>query len=137
MTTRRHGHRGGADGKRSPTYFSWAAMKQRCLNPKHQHYKDYGGRGITICPEWLKFSAFLADMGERPLGLTLERLDHDGPYCKENCCWASNSVQNKNRRPWPWRKNAATGRFIGSEDQEDLDDGSGYGTCQGDTSFDV
>jgi hypothetical protein len=75
-----HGHFIG--GKPSPTYKSWQAMIARCTNPKHPHYKDYGGRGITICDAWRgSFPAFLADVGERPLGKTLDRYpNNNGNY---------------------------------------------------------
>lgn len=82
----------------TPTYNSWANMKQRCLNQKSEHYAIYGGRGITVEPEWLDFSNFLRDMGEKPEGLTLERLDVDGPYSKENCVWATWDTQAANKR---------------------------------------
>src|SRR4029453_6918344 len=65
----------------SPEYVVWRSMKARCLNPKHPHYADYGGRGITVCPEWINnFENFLADMGRRRAGTTLDRIDNDGPY---------------------------------------------------------
>jgi len=64
----------------SPTYHVWEMMKGRCLNPKNPNFKRYGARGITVCERWLKFENFLADMGEKPDGLTLERVDINGPY---------------------------------------------------------
>lgn len=81
----------------SPTYQSWTAMKHRCLNPNHAAYHRYGGRGITICDEWLSFECFLKDMGERPEGTSLERINNDASYCKSNCCWASTKQQTRNR----------------------------------------
>lgn len=83
----------------SPTYNTWASMKQRCLNPNSPKYRLYGGRGITICDRWLKFENFLADMGERPPGLTLDRIDNDGDYEPGNCRWATSTQQIANRRP--------------------------------------
>lgn len=86
-------------GKRfTRVYYVWNSMKQRCLNPNSQHYSYYGGRGISIDEKWLKFDNFYADMGDPPKGLTLDRINNDGNYCKENCRWASRSEQNKNKR---------------------------------------
>lgn len=80
------------------TYYIWANMKDRCLNPNNDQYKDYGGRGIIICDRWLKFENFLADMGECPKSLSIERTDNDLGYYKENCIWATQKQQTRNRR---------------------------------------
>jgi hypothetical protein len=80
----------------TPTYQSWQAMKQRCLNPKHAHYSNYGGRGITICPEWMVYANFLADMGERPEGHSLDREKSSEGYSPDNCKWATRTEQNRN-----------------------------------------
>ena len=79
-------------------YKSWRAMKTRCNNPNHNRYKFYGGRGISYDPKWENFLGFVEDMGERPEGLTLDRVDVDGSYSAENCRWATYSQQNSNRR---------------------------------------
>lgn len=79
-------------------YKAWFAMKDRCQNPNNQAFHHYGGRGISFDPSWDKFESFLKDMGERPNNTTLERVDNDGNYCKENCIWATRKVQQRNRR---------------------------------------
>lgn len=78
---------------------SFSMTKQRCYNPNCADYRYYGGRGITICDRWLEnFDNLLQDMGLKPEGLTLERLDNDGPYSKENCAWSTRKVQGGNKR---------------------------------------
>lgn len=81
----------------TPEYKVWGAMKARCTNPKNPQYKDYGGRGITVCPEWAKFENFIADMGKRPDGMTLERADNNMGYGPDNCVWAP-MIENCNNR---------------------------------------
>lgn len=87
----------------SPEYRCWASMKARCQNPKAPSYADYGGRGIKICDRWLEsFENFLADMGDRPRGMTLDRYpDVNGNYIKSNCRWATGIEQGNNRRNTP------------------------------------
>lgn len=74
-------------------------MKHRCDNPQDRCYQYYGGRGIGYDPRWARFENFLADMGERPEGLTLDRVDNDLGYSVDNCRWADAQTQSANRRP--------------------------------------
>lgn len=84
---------------RTPTWNSWYSMIQRCTSSTATGYADYGGRGIKVCDAWLNsFSAFLADMGERPAGKTIERRDPNGNYDLANCCWATDIEQANNKR---------------------------------------
>lgn len=84
---------------RTAIYGVWRGMKHRCQSPTYRWYADYGGRGIKVCDAWQSFENFYSDMGEPPFkGATLERLDNDGMYCKENCVWADKKTQAYNRR---------------------------------------
>jgi hypothetical protein len=97
-TNEKHGHT--ARGGWSPEYNSWVAMKSRCFNVNHEHYKDYGGRGITVCDRWKdSFENFYSDMGKRPDGMTLDRYpNNDGNYEPGNCRWATKVQQRVNQR---------------------------------------
>jgi hypothetical protein len=90
--------------KTDPTYITWCHMKSRCFNKNNERYDDYGGRGITVCKRWLKYSNFLKDMGPKTnRELSLERLNNNKGYSKSNCKWATRKEQCNNRR---------TSRFI-------------------------
>ena len=84
---------------RTPTYVAWSNMWARCTNPKRRDYKNYGGRGIVVCQRWERFEHFLADMGEKPGSLSLDRINNDEGYSPNNCRWATASEQRKNQRP--------------------------------------
>ncbi len=85
--------------KQSKSYTVWRKMKQRCYDPKARGFSFYGGRGITVCQRWLdSFENFLADMGERPDGMSIDRINVNGNYEPGNCRWATNEQQSGNRR---------------------------------------
>lgn len=88
-----HGHTRGY--KRSPTYSSWSAMLQRCLNPNNNRFYAYGAKGVKICDRWLSFEDFLADLGPRPKGYTLGRKDDTGNYEPGNAWWQSSTEQSR------------------------------------------
>lgn len=101
----RHGHK--TTTTESGTHRSWKAMKQRCNNHNSGEYHRYGGRGIRVCRRWERFENFLADMGERPEGLSIDRINNDRGYCPSNCKWSTPKEQTNNRRCSPKYRDAA------------------------------
>lgn len=93
----------------TPEYVSWCRMRSRCLDKSHSKYKDYGGRGITVCERWLDMKNFYLDMGKRPDGLTLERINNDKGYSPDNCEWATMRTQCHNRRAQKRNKTGVAG----------------------------
>jgi len=93
----KHGHT-NFGGKPSGVYSSWQHLKDRCLNKNNTEYNYYGGKGIEVCEKWLNFTGFLEDMGDRPRGKTIDRIDINGNYNKENCKWSTFTDQMNNTR---------------------------------------
>lgn len=81
-----------------PLYNTWRGMRERCYNKHHISYNYYGGKGISVCKRWQKFSIFLSDMGDRPEGTTLDRIDGGKDYCRENCKWSTKREQMRNTK---------------------------------------
>lgn len=89
---------------KTPTYRAWNGARNRCNNPNNKDYDNYGGRGIRMCERWSLFQNFLADMGEAPEKLSLDRINNDGNYEPGNCRWATKSQQNFNQRKRKYKK---------------------------------
>lgn len=79
-------------------YQIWIGVKKRCLDPRNENWLNYGGRGISVCERWMNFENFLTDMGEKPEGMSLDRINNDGNYEPNNCRWATPKEQGRNKR---------------------------------------
>jgi hypothetical protein len=116
-----HGH---ASGGTTPTYVTWKAVIARCSNENNPNWGKYGGRGIGICQRWRSsFDSFLEDMGERPPGTSIDRIDVNGSYEPGNCRWATTEAQNQNRRSTrltPDIVNEIRGRFEHGESRASI-----------------
>jgi hypothetical protein len=99
VTTKRNTKHGCSKrGQTTRAYSIWGGIFERCENTKNQAYENYGGRGITVCERWRVFENFLEDMGEPAAGMTIDRLNNDEGYSKENCEWRTSKEQARNRR---------------------------------------
>jgi hypothetical protein len=112
--TRTHGTANSRiTGYRDRTYGIWQAMRDRCSNSNRKDWHCYGGKGIMVCASWQRYENFLADMGCAPTGLTLDRIDSNGNYCKDNCRWATRKEQSRNTSRIVWITHAGVTHSVG------------------------
>jgi hypothetical protein len=99
----------GVPPRKHPSYNSWSGMLARCFDTKRPNYKDYGGKGITVCEQWFHFKNFVLDMGIKPQGKSLDRIDNSKGYELANCRWADRKTQNSNKGTYRTSKTGMSG----------------------------
>ena len=101
-----------------PEYNAWYGMHQRCINPNNKDFKNYGGRGITVCEGWNNFETFFTNMGARPKDLSVDRVDNNKGYYPENCRWATRAEQSQNQRIRTTNKTGVNGVYFDQKRQK-------------------
>lgn len=108
-----YSHGQASSSNMTKEYMIWSQMKSRCLRPTHKQFNEYGGRGISVCKEWIEsFNAFYRDMGPKPEGFSIERINNDGNYEPSNCKWTDRRSQNTNKRDYKNNKCGVKGIYL-------------------------